>query len=195
MLVTGRAPFQEQNDSETLTMILDCRYYLPGHLSPACANLISRMLVRQPLARITLDEIIAHEWLQQQQSSTPPKVTNNNNNNKNQKKASRSESNCSGSSSQSGSSTCCCSCTQDMSCSECCSSSSSSSGSESQTTCSEQQQYSDDLEEEEDDDDDETREFMAPMVKREHLSEQDNEQILNAMLEGKVATTRDEIIK
>jgi SNF related kinase len=36
MLVTGRAPFQEANDSETLTMILDCKYYLPSHLSFEC---------------------------------------------------------------------------------------------------------------------------------------------------------------
>ena len=36
MLVTGHAPFQEANDSETLTMILDCKYYLPPELSPEC---------------------------------------------------------------------------------------------------------------------------------------------------------------
>ncbi len=44
-------------------------------------------------------------------------------------------------------------------------------------------------EEEEDD------ELMVPMVKREHLSAEDNEQILSAMLEGKVAASRQEIIK
>lgn len=36
MLVTGHAPFQEANDSETLTMILDCKYYLPPELSSEC---------------------------------------------------------------------------------------------------------------------------------------------------------------
>ena len=33
MLVCGTPPFQEANDSETLTMILDCKYILPPHLS------------------------------------------------------------------------------------------------------------------------------------------------------------------
>jgi len=62
MLVTGRAPFQEANDSETLTMILDCRYYLPSSLSTDCVDLISRMLVREPEKRLPLDEICRHRW-------------------------------------------------------------------------------------------------------------------------------------
>lgn len=36
MLVTGRAPFQEANDSETVMMILDCCYKLPPNISPEC---------------------------------------------------------------------------------------------------------------------------------------------------------------
>lgn len=62
MLVTGRAPFQEANDSETLTMILDCKYYLPPNLSPECIELITRMLVRNPEKRIHLDAICNHQW-------------------------------------------------------------------------------------------------------------------------------------
>ena len=33
MLVCGTAPFQEANDSETLTMIMDCKYSFPSHIS------------------------------------------------------------------------------------------------------------------------------------------------------------------
>lgn len=33
MLLCGRLPFQEANDSETLTKILDCKYSLPETLS------------------------------------------------------------------------------------------------------------------------------------------------------------------
>ncbi len=65
MLATGRAPFQEANDSETLTMILDCKYNLPAHVSLECNDLISRMLVRDPEKRIKLDEITSHVWLQE----------------------------------------------------------------------------------------------------------------------------------
>ena len=36
MLVCSRLPFQETNDSETLTKILDCRYAVPDHLSNPC---------------------------------------------------------------------------------------------------------------------------------------------------------------
>lgn len=36
MLVCGQAPFQEANDSETLTMIMDCKYIMPPHVSNSC---------------------------------------------------------------------------------------------------------------------------------------------------------------
>ena len=36
MLVCGTAPFQEANDSETLTMIMDCKYSFPSHISQKC---------------------------------------------------------------------------------------------------------------------------------------------------------------
>lgn len=36
MLVCGVPPFQETNDSETLVMILDCRYSMPKHVSNDC---------------------------------------------------------------------------------------------------------------------------------------------------------------
>ncbi|CAH1398521.1 unnamed protein product [Nezara viridula] len=63
MLVCGQAPFQEANDSETLTMIMDCKYTVPNHVSGACKNLIGRMLVREPEKRATLEEIAADPWV------------------------------------------------------------------------------------------------------------------------------------
>ena len=41
MLVCGEAPFQEANDSETLTMIMDCRYTVPEHVSSSCRESVS----------------------------------------------------------------------------------------------------------------------------------------------------------
>ncbi|KAM4618818.1 SNF related kinase b [Polymixia lowei] len=64
MLVCGAPPFQETNDSETLVMILDCRYSVPEHVSEDCRDLISRMLQKDPSRRATLEEIEAHDWLQ-----------------------------------------------------------------------------------------------------------------------------------
>ena len=88
MLVCGSAPFQEANDSETLTMIMDCKYTFPTHISSQCKrykakwkncaahysnslrfhSLISRMLQRQPEKRANLVDIIADPWL----SDHPP---------------------------------------------------------------------------------------------------------------------------
>ncbi|KAM7420131.1 hypothetical protein PAMA_014712 [Pampus argenteus] len=64
MLVCGQPPFQEANDSETLTMIMDCKYTVPTHVSSACKDLIDRMLQRDPKRRASLEEIESHAWLQ-----------------------------------------------------------------------------------------------------------------------------------
>ncbi|XP_009468794.1 PREDICTED: SNF-related serine/threonine-protein kinase-like [Nipponia nippon] len=64
MLVCGHPPFQEANDSETLTMIMDCRYTVPPHVSAQCTDLISRMLQRDPKQRASLEQIEGHAWLQ-----------------------------------------------------------------------------------------------------------------------------------
>lgn len=64
MLVCGQPPFQEANDSETLTMIMDCKYTVPAHVSSTCKDLIDRMLQRDPKRRASLEEIETHPWLQ-----------------------------------------------------------------------------------------------------------------------------------
>ncbi|XKL69577.1 hypothetical protein PGB90_007346 [Kerria lacca] len=68
MLVCGQAPFQEANDSETLTMIMDCKYTIPNYVSEDCKRLIARMLVRQPEKRATLEEIANDPWLRNSHS-------------------------------------------------------------------------------------------------------------------------------
>lgn len=44
MLVCGQPPFQEANDSETLTMIMDCKYTVPAHVSSACKEWVVHSL-------------------------------------------------------------------------------------------------------------------------------------------------------
>ncbi|KAA0202651.1 hypothetical protein HAZT_HAZT003364 [Hyalella azteca] len=63
MLVVGRAPFHEANDSETLTRIMDCSYNIPEHVSLPCRRLISKMLIREPNKRSTLEDITRDPWL------------------------------------------------------------------------------------------------------------------------------------
>lgn len=72
MLVCGQPPFQEANDSETLTMIMDCKYTMPAHVSAGCRKLISSMLVREPEKRSTLQQIANDTWLQQGNSNSQP---------------------------------------------------------------------------------------------------------------------------
>ncbi|ULU09165.1 hypothetical protein L3Y34_013932 [Caenorhabditis briggsae] len=64
MLVCGRLPFQEANDSETLTKILDCKYSIPDALSDECGDLIRSMLVREPTKRASLEKIVSCAWVQ-----------------------------------------------------------------------------------------------------------------------------------
>ncbi|WAR12341.1 SNRK-like protein [Mya arenaria] len=71
MLVCGEAPFQEASDSETLTMIMDCKYKFPPHVSQPCRNLISLMLRREPGQRGNLQQIEKHEWLRKGGDDVP----------------------------------------------------------------------------------------------------------------------------
>ncbi|XP_004208678.2 SNF-related serine/threonine-protein kinase [Hydra vulgaris] len=73
MMVCGKGPFNHANDSETLTMIMDCRYDLPSTLSSRCKSLISRMLVRQPSSRASIANILDDPWLSE--SSLPKMMT------------------------------------------------------------------------------------------------------------------------
>ncbi|CAB1320705.1 unnamed protein product [Coregonus sp. 'balchen'] len=75
MLVCGHPPFQEANDSETLTMIMDCKYTVPSHISSACRDLIDCMLQRDPKRRATVELIQGHDWLQGVDPSPATKLT------------------------------------------------------------------------------------------------------------------------
>lgn len=74
MLVCGTAPFQEANDSETLTMIMDCKYSFPSHISQQCKSLISRMLQRQPEVRASLEDIVHDPWLEEGEETVDGQV-------------------------------------------------------------------------------------------------------------------------
>lgn len=65
MLVCGQAPFEKANDSETLTMIMDCKYTVPSHVTQECRSLIATMLVRDPKKRATVEELASSAWLKQ----------------------------------------------------------------------------------------------------------------------------------
>ena len=46
MMVAGRLPFQDPNESMTVIKILDVKYTIPDHVSDDCRGLIASILVR-----------------------------------------------------------------------------------------------------------------------------------------------------
>lgn len=65
MLVCGAPPFEEANDSETLTMIMDCKYKIRPEISEICQQLIKSMLIRDVNKRAHMEEILNNQWLTQ----------------------------------------------------------------------------------------------------------------------------------
>ncbi|XP_065187232.1 MAP/microtubule affinity-regulating kinase 3-like [Sycon ciliatum] len=63
MLLVGEKPFVGGTDSETLTMIMDCKFEMPSHLSPESVDLVKKLLVSDPKERISLEEVMCHPWM------------------------------------------------------------------------------------------------------------------------------------
>ncbi|KAI7892847.1 kinase-like domain-containing protein [Mucor mucedo] len=63
-IVTGHLPFDDEHMGRLLAKIKTGRYRpLPDYLSPDARDLIKRMLVVDPLKRMTMAEILQHPWL------------------------------------------------------------------------------------------------------------------------------------
>ncbi|XP_027352969.1 SNF1-related protein kinase catalytic subunit alpha KIN10 isoform X3 [Abrus precatorius] len=63
-LLCGTLPFDDENIPNLFKKIKGGIYTLPSHLSPGARNLIPRMLVVDPMKRITIPEIRQHPWFQ-----------------------------------------------------------------------------------------------------------------------------------
>lgn len=58
----GSPPFETLDLKETYKCIKEVRYNLPSSLSPAAQKLISAILQKNPSDRLTLDQILNHEF-------------------------------------------------------------------------------------------------------------------------------------
>merc|ERR1712007_83671 len=72
LTVTGRYPFestQNPNDIVSTLQNISSQPYrpLPPYISMPCADLIARMLDRDPGSRLTLEKIAEHEWSRKRQ--------------------------------------------------------------------------------------------------------------------------------
>ena len=65
-LLSGRQPFKGKNMNELLSNILNCRYSFYDHkwkiVSNAAKDLITKLLVVDPLARVTVHDALKHPW-------------------------------------------------------------------------------------------------------------------------------------
>ncbi|RVE61681.1 hypothetical protein OJAV_G00174880 [Oryzias javanicus] len=61
-LMCGSPPFETLDLKETYKCIKEVRYNLPSSLSPAAQKLISAILQKNPSDRLTLDQILNHEF-------------------------------------------------------------------------------------------------------------------------------------
>lgn len=61
-LLCGNPPFETLDLKETYKCIKEVKYTLPPSLSSAAQKLISAILQKNPNDRLTLDQILAHEY-------------------------------------------------------------------------------------------------------------------------------------
>lgn len=65
-MVTGERPWLEFQDQMALLFHVAARDVTPSvpeHVSPACRDFLSRCFVRDPAARASAEELLAHPWL------------------------------------------------------------------------------------------------------------------------------------
>ena len=63
VLVVGELPFVGESYLELYRKIIAARYWIPPFLSPACKDLLQRMLVPDVRHRATIHEICTHPWV------------------------------------------------------------------------------------------------------------------------------------
>lgn len=62
-LVIGKAPFHAENYDNTYRKIMRVEYHVPDFVSKAASHFISKLLVLNPEARMSLDQAMIHPWI------------------------------------------------------------------------------------------------------------------------------------
>ncbi|KAF5401248.1 hypothetical protein PHET_04703, partial [Paragonimus heterotremus] len=63
-MLTGRVPFSCQNVLQIFEAIARGEYSIPGHISTNAANLVRKMMCKDPKKRLTLEQISKHPWVE-----------------------------------------------------------------------------------------------------------------------------------
>jgi serine/threonine protein kinase len=63
--VTGSPPFESNERKETFRLICKGEVKFPSHLSNECRDLIRKLLNKNPKERLSLKDVINHNWIKQ----------------------------------------------------------------------------------------------------------------------------------
>ncbi|XP_064135899.1 serine/threonine-protein kinase MARK2-like [Loxodonta africana] len=62
-MVTGSLPFRGKTLMKLRKQVLEGQYDVPFHMSSQCQHLLSKIFIRDPRKRATLEDILAHLWM------------------------------------------------------------------------------------------------------------------------------------
>lgn len=62
-MLYGTVPFKANNMSELQKLIIKAKYTLKDDISEEARNLLYGLLEKDPMKRLTIPQILAHEWL------------------------------------------------------------------------------------------------------------------------------------
>ncbi|KAK6099739.1 hypothetical protein MT418_001128 [Batrachochytrium dendrobatidis] len=74
IMMTGRAPFQGETISLLYRHIKAVEYHIPNYFSPSLCDLLSKILVRDPVARIDMEGIRSHPWINAEFTEQPLRI-------------------------------------------------------------------------------------------------------------------------
>ena len=63
-IIAGKPPFESAAVKETLELVSKAVYELPKGISQTASDLISRILLRNPFQRISIQDVLRHEFFQ-----------------------------------------------------------------------------------------------------------------------------------
>ncbi|XGW25187.1 hypothetical protein V3C99_006530 [Haemonchus contortus] len=62
--LVGTPPFEHEDSNSTYKAIRNVRYTFPAYVSSGARDLINKLLQRRPQERLSLDNVMSHEWVQ-----------------------------------------------------------------------------------------------------------------------------------
>jgi len=61
--LVGGPPFEEESHHKTYDKISKVEFTIPDHISPEAADLIKRLLIRNPDKRLSIEGVLKHPWI------------------------------------------------------------------------------------------------------------------------------------